>query len=69
LPPELESRLQAIYDKHEFDAKRFGPAKWLDHGAANYTLLEAAPGGQGQRPRALRHRQRQNVKYWCPLHS
>jgi dipeptidyl-peptidase 4 len=47
LPPELESRLQAIYDKHEFDVKSFGPAKWFDRGAG-YTLLEAAPSGQSK---------------------
>jgi len=39
---ELSNTLAAIFNKHEFDAKRFGPARWIDSGAA-YTTVEPSP--------------------------
>ena len=36
---QLSDTLAAIFTKHEFDAKRFGPARWLNQGSA-YTTVE-----------------------------
>ncbi len=36
---QLSSTLDAIFNKHEFDAKHFGPARWIDKGA-KYTTVE-----------------------------
>jgi len=36
---ELSTTLNAIFNKHEYDAKRFGPARWLDQGV-KYTTVE-----------------------------
>ncbi len=36
---QLSSTLDAIFNKHEFDAKHFGPARWIDKGA-EYTTVE-----------------------------
>src|SRR5712664_849453 len=35
---ELTQALQRILNRHEFDAKQFGPARWIDNGAAYATL-------------------------------
>src|ERR1035438_2183852 len=40
---ELTQTLNRIFGKHEFDAKTFGPARWIDDGKA-YTTLEASEG-------------------------
>ncbi len=45
LPPELESRLQAIYEQHEYDVKRVGPGRWVQNDQA-YLVLE--PGADGK---------------------
>ena len=37
--PELTKTLNEIFSKHEFDVKKFGPARWLDGGVA-YTTVE-----------------------------
>ena len=37
---ELNRQLRRIFEAKEFDAKRFGPARWIEEGAA-YTLLES----------------------------
>lgn len=37
--PTLTKALNEIFNQHQFDAKRFGPARWLDGGAA-YTTVE-----------------------------
>ena len=37
--PELTKTLDEIFNKHEFDVKKFGPARWLDGGVA-YTTVE-----------------------------
>ena len=45
---QLSPTLDSIFNKHEFDAKRFGPARWIDKGA-EYTTLEpstAVPKGE-----------------------
>jgi len=45
---QLSDSLAAIFNKHEFDSKRFGPARWLNHGAS-YTTVEpsaAVPKGE-----------------------
>jgi dipeptidyl-peptidase-4 len=36
---QLSGTLAAIFSKHEFDSKRFGPARWLTQGSA-YTTVE-----------------------------
>ncbi len=36
---QLSDNLAAIFNKHEFDSKRFGPARWLNHGTS-YTTIE-----------------------------
>lgn len=43
---ELNQRLKRIYDSPAFQAKRFGPARWIRDGAA-YTTLENAPSSNG----------------------
>ncbi|HEX4022650.1 MAG TPA: S9 family peptidase [Acidobacteriaceae bacterium] len=40
--PELTRTLNEIFVQHEFDAKNFGPARWLDGGVA-YTTVEPSP--------------------------
>lgn len=37
--PKLAETLDKIFNKHEFDVKSFGPARWLDGGVA-YTTVE-----------------------------
>jgi len=37
---ELTRQLKRIFEAKEFDSKRFGPARWIENGAA-YTTLEA----------------------------
>ena len=36
---QLSPTLDAIFNKHEFDVKHFGPARWIDKGA-QYTTVE-----------------------------
>lgn len=43
---ELNQRLKRIFDSPAFQAKRFGPARWIRDGAA-YTTLENAPSASG----------------------
>jgi len=43
---ELSNTLAAIFSRHEFDAKHFGPARWIDSGAA-YTTVEPSPTVSG----------------------
>ena len=43
---ELDQRLQRIFASSAFDARRFGPARWIREGAA-YTTLEDAPATEG----------------------
>jgi dipeptidyl-peptidase-4 len=45
---QLSTTLNAIFNQHEYEAKRFGPARWIDQGA-RYTTVEpssAITGGQ-----------------------
>src|ERR1700754_1217195 len=45
---QLSPTLNAIFNQHEFEAKHFGPARWIDHGA-RYTTVEpsaAVSGGE-----------------------
>lgn len=46
LPGPLQSRLGEIFEKHEFDAKRFGPIRWLADGQA-YAVIEPSANSQG----------------------
>src|ERR1700728_106624 len=39
---DLASTLDRMFNRHEFDAKQFGPARWIENGAA-YTTLEPSP--------------------------
>src|ERR1022692_545866 len=41
LTQELTQTLHRIFGSHEFDAKSFGPARWIEDGKA-YTTLELA---------------------------
>lgn len=41
LPSDLDTLLKRIFDKEDFKAKTFGPARWMEGGAA-YTTVEAS---------------------------
>jgi dipeptidyl-peptidase 4 len=40
--------LKAIFNQHEFEAKRFGPARWIDQGARYTTVEPSAAVSEGQ---------------------
>ena len=40
---DLANTLDRVFNRHEFDAKQFGPARWIENGAA-YTTVEPSPG-------------------------
>jgi dipeptidyl-peptidase-4 len=40
--PKLTQSLDELFEKHEYDVKTFGPARWLDGGVA-FTTLEPSP--------------------------
>lgn len=46
--PELTTTLDRIFKGHEFDAKRFGPARWIDQGAAYTTVEPSEPSAKEQ---------------------
>ena len=41
----LQARLARIFDRKEFEAKTFGPFRWMENGKA-YTTLEDVPGSK-----------------------
>jgi dipeptidyl-peptidase 4 len=41
----LQARLARIFDRKEFEAKKFGPFRWMENGKA-YTTLEEVPGSK-----------------------
>ena len=41
----LQARLARIFDRKEFEAKSFGPFRWMENGKA-YTTLEDVPGSK-----------------------
>jgi dipeptidyl-peptidase-4 len=43
IKPEVTQLLHRFYDSDEFDAKNFGPARWLENGHA-YTTVEPSAG-------------------------
>ena len=45
---QLSNTLDAIFNKHEFDSKRFGPARWLNGGASYTTVEPSATVAKGQ---------------------
>ncbi len=45
---ELSPTLDAIFNKHEFDAKHFGPARWVDKGSAYTTVETSTATSSGQ---------------------
>ncbi len=45
---QLSDSLAAIFNKHEFDSKRFGPARWLNHGASYTTVEPSATIAKGE---------------------
>src|SRR5690349_20987030 len=49
----LDAQIDRIFSAREYDAPRFGPARWLPDGAA-YTLVEHA-AGQGGAPEIVRY--------------
>jgi len=48
LPEAVTARLKLIYDSSYFDTERFGPARWIEDGAA-YTTLERSEATRGGR--------------------
>ncbi|HXE08631.1 MAG TPA: S9 family peptidase [Acidobacteriaceae bacterium] len=40
---QLQQTLDAIFTRHEYEQKNFGPARWIDGGGA-YTTVEPSPG-------------------------
>src|SRR5215472_1544284 len=45
---KLSDTLAAIFSKHEFDSKRFGPARWLNQGSAYTTVEPSATVAKGE---------------------
>ncbi len=45
---QLSDTLNAIFNKHEFDSKRFGPARWLNEGASYTTVEPSATVAKGE---------------------
>lgn len=45
---QLSDTLAAIFNKHEFDSKRFGPARWLNQGSAYTTVEPSATVAKGE---------------------
>ena len=45
---QLSDTLTAIFNKHEFDSKRFGPARWLNHGSSFTTVEPSATTPKGE---------------------
>ncbi len=45
---QISDTLAAIFNKHEFDAKRFGPARWLNQGASYTTVEPSATVSKGE---------------------
>ena len=45
---QVSPTLDAIFNKHEFDPKHFGPARWIDKGAEYTTLEPSATVPKGQ---------------------
>ena len=45
---QLSPTLNAIFNKHEFDVKHFGPARWIDKGAQYTTVEPSAAVSDGQ---------------------
>src|SRR5579863_610694 len=44
---QLSDTLAAIFNKHEFDVKRFGPARWLNQGTSYTTVEPSTAGSKG----------------------
>jgi dipeptidyl-peptidase-4 len=45
---QISDTLAAIFNKHEFDAKRFGPARWLNQGTSYTTVEPSATVPKGE---------------------
>lgn len=45
---EPSTTLKAIFNQHEFEAKRFGPARWIDQGARYTTVEPSVSVSEGQ---------------------
>ena len=45
---QLSDTLTAIFNKHEFDSKRFGPARWLNQGSSYTTVEPSAAVAKGE---------------------
>jgi dipeptidyl-peptidase-4 len=45
---QLSDTLAAIFNKHELDSKRFGPARWLNQGSAYTTVEPSATVAKGE---------------------
>jgi dipeptidyl-peptidase-4 len=45
---QFSDNLAAIFNKHEFDSKRFGPARWLNHGSSYTTVEPSATVPKGE---------------------
>src|SRR4051794_39938488 len=45
---QLSDTLGAIFSKHEFESKPFGPARWLNRGASYTTVDPSPPVAKGE---------------------
>src|SRR5208337_3546106 len=43
---QLSTTLNAIFNQHEYDPKRFGPARWLEQGEKYVTVEPSAAGSE-----------------------
>ena len=48
VPEAVSARLKLIFDSTYFDSERFGPARWIEEGAAYTTLERSADGVRGR---------------------
>ncbi len=48
VPEAVSARLKLIFDSTWFDSERFGPARWIEEGAAYTTLERSADGVRGR---------------------
>ena len=44
LPSDVDSMMHRLFASREFASQRFGPARWIENGAA-YTTVERSAGG------------------------
>lgn len=65
---QLSPTLDAIFNKHEFDVKHFGPARWIDKGA-QYTTVEPSATVSGAKTSSSMRLQPASARSWSRLPS